>query len=210
MNNEWLLVTCRTYLLLVGILQHKRTNDGESQSHRLELSLCYRTDFKCETRLSISFSPAWFKIEKEASLIKTLSGRYEITWQLDKVLAYRRLTYAMKKYQGKLKAADVHDDSDEETSESPSDEGDMVVEQGGERRPLPWVFASNLQSYQERIVYETVTAGWLGRAASLGPSQALDEHLAKIQSMLRQLEEEAAFLNSFKEFYDPCPNYPAE
>jgi len=78
-----------------------------------------------------------FKIEKEASLIKTLSGPYEITWQFEKVLAYRQLTYTIKKYQGKLKAADVHDDSDEEAGESPSDEGDMVVEQGGERRPLP-------------------------------------------------------------------------
>jgi len=70
-------------------------------------------------------------------VIKTFSGPYKLTWQLEKVLAYRRLTYTIKKYQGKLKAADVHDDSDEEAGESPSDESDMVVEQGGERRPLP-------------------------------------------------------------------------
>jgi hypothetical protein len=97
-NDERLLITHRTYLRLISILQPEGTNDGESQSHCLELSLCYRTEFKCETKLSISFSPAWFKIEKEASLIKTLSGPYEITWQLEKVLAYRQLTYTIKKY----------------------------------------------------------------------------------------------------------------
>lgn len=203
MNDEWLLVTCRTYLLLVGILQRKRTNDGESQPHRLELSPSHRAQFELENKGSVSFSRALFKLEKENSVIKTLSGTYEVTWELEKVLANRQFSYTIKSHQGKLKAADVHDDSDEEAGEFPSDEADMMVEQGDESHPFPEGFASRLQTYRERIVYETVTVGWLGRAASLEPSQALDEHLAKIKSMLQRLEEEAASLNSSNEFYDP-------
>jgi len=198
MNNEWLLVTCRTYLLLIGILKHRRTKDGESHSHRLELSPSHRTQFERETNASVSFSPAWFEFEQETSVIKTLSGPFEVTWDIEKVLASRKVTYTIKRYKGKPRTASLHDDSDDEASESAPDKGDMVVEQGFESRPAPEGFVRKLQSYRERIIYQTVTAGWLGRAASLEPSQALDEHLAKIESMLQQLELEGIPRYSFQ------------
>ncbi len=48
------------------------------------------------------------------------------------------------------------------------------------------LFEIILQRFRERIIYEKVIASWLGRATSLEPSSALDDHLEKIESMLQQ------------------------
>jgi len=202
-NKEWILVTCRTHLLLVDTLKttvvfksklgwdRDFVEESQSPPRRLGVSPRHRTRIESETKAPMTFSLARFNVDMKNSVIRSVAGPFEVTWDLEKVLADQKFAYTIKRHEGKFKATDFKGDGDEEVGGSLMDEGDVVVKQVSKSRER---VAKKLMNHRERIVYETVIAGWLARAASLEHSPALDEHLTKIESMLQQLEEEGAYL----------------
>lgn len=203
-NGTWILVTFRTYLLLVDTLKSipifcgklgylgYSVKDSQSQPRRLELSPNHRMQIESETKAPISFNLARFNLGIETSMIRTVAGPFEVIWDMEKVLAGQKAAYTINRCEGRLEAAVSQNDSDEQA-------GVLLSDVSHDGPSTPEIIMRKLQSCRERIVYETVTAEWLARAASLEPSQALDEHLAKIQSMLQQLDEKAESVNNSEE-----------
>lgn len=139
-DGQWVLATCRTYLLLIDALQKEGKNEGKlgfersfakdskPQPRRLGLQPSHVAQFQYETKAALSFTPARFNTgldNKETSII-TATGPFIVTWNMKKVLAGRKDPYTIKRYEEEVKADDFKYGSDKNVIVALPNEVNMV------------------------------------------------------------------------------------
>ena len=139
-DGQWVLATCRTYLLLIDAMQHDGKNEGKlgfekpfakdskPQPRRLGLQPSHVAQFQYETKAPLSFTPARFNTgveDKETSII-TATGPFIVTWNMKKVLAGKRDPYTIKRYEETVKADDFKYGSDKNVIVALPNEVNMV------------------------------------------------------------------------------------
>jgi hypothetical protein len=117
-DGRWILATCKTMLLLLDTLQKEGKNEGklgfeksfakDSKPPLIRLSLKpnHVAQFQHETKAPLSFTPARFNAgvdDKETSII-TATGPFVVTWNMKKLLAGRKESYTIKRYEDTIMA----------------------------------------------------------------------------------------------------------
>jgi hypothetical protein len=147
-DGRWILATCRTYLLLIDALQTDGKNagklgfeksfakDSKPQPRRLGLTPNHVAQFRHETGVPISFTPARFNagIDSTETSIITATGPFIVTWNLRKVLAGKKDPYAIKRYAEDVKADNFKYGSDKNVIVALPNEVNMVAK-GSLKRP---------------------------------------------------------------------------
>ena len=140
-DGQWVLGTCRTYLLLVdarqkegkyeGLLGFERAfpKDSKPQPRRLGLQPEHVAQFQHETRQRLEFKPARFNtgIDASETSIVTATGPYIVTWSLRKVLAGRKDSYTIKRYSENVMADNFKFGSDKNVIVALPNEVNMVA-----------------------------------------------------------------------------------
>ena len=117
-DGNWILATCRTYLLLIDARQKEGKNEGKlgfekpfgkdskPQPRRLGLTPSHVAQFQHETGAPLSFTPAHFNTGKDVNekSIVTATGPFIVTWDLKKVLRGAKDPYSIKRYAAEVKA----------------------------------------------------------------------------------------------------------
>lgn len=139
-DGQWVLATCRTYLLLIDAMQKEGKNEGKlgfersfakdskPQPFRLGLQPSHVAQFQYETKAALSFTPARFNTgvdNKETSII-TATGPFIVTWNMKKVLARHKDPYTLKRYEEEVKADDFKYGSDKNVIVALPNEVNMV------------------------------------------------------------------------------------
>lgn len=142
-DGRWVLATCRTFLLLIDVLQTEGKNEGKlgfekgfgkdskPQPKRLTLQPSHVAQFHHETKAALSFTPARFNTgvdDKETSII-TATGPFIVTWNMKKVLAGRKDPYTIKRYEEEVKADDFKYGTDKNVIVALPNEVNMVAKQ---------------------------------------------------------------------------------
>jgi hypothetical protein len=139
-DGHWVLATCRTYLLLIDAIQKDGKNQGKlgfersfakdskPQPRRLGLKPEHVAQFRHETGEPLVFTPARFNtgIDSNVTSIITATGPFIVTWNLKKVLAGGKDTYAIKRYGEKVMADNFRFGSDKNVIVALPNEVNMV------------------------------------------------------------------------------------
>jgi hypothetical protein len=142
-NGQYILATCKTYLLLIDAEQKDGKNagklgfeksfakDAKPQPKRLTLTPQHTAQVQHETGASLNFTTAHFNTDaegsKETSIISS-TGPYIVTWNLKKVLSNQKGgSYTIKRYTDEVKADNFKFGSDKNVIVALPHDVDMVA-----------------------------------------------------------------------------------